>query len=65
MRAWIAAQLKDPTAILHGVGVGMIVGETLLHWILGRPMESAVIETAFGCIAGGIVQDRVNTPPAA
>lgn len=64
MRAWINKQLHDPTAVLHGLGVVMIAGETVRHWVTGAPMEASVISTAFGCIAGGIVQDRINTPPS-
>lgn len=63
MRAWIAEQLNDPTKTLHGMGVLIIAIETARAWIAKSPVDMAKIEVGFGCIAGGIIQDRVNTPP--
>lgn len=61
MRAWIAAQLADPSNILHGVGIGILVGEVVQHWFTHRPVDQGTIEAGFGCIIGGVASDRLGT----
>lgn len=63
IRSWIAAQLTDPTKVLHAVGIFGIASELIRHLITQKPVDMNAVYASFGAIAGGIVQDRVNTPP--
>ena len=63
MVAWLGTLFGDPTKLYHATGWLMLVVEIAQSWIPGHTVDMNVITVGFGLIAGGVVQDRVNTPP--
>lgn len=65
-REWIKEQLTDPSNVLHGTGWAIIVLETVRAWVVSilshqPPTPSVgIYEAAWGCIAGGVVSDRLG-----
>lgn len=62
-RTWLREQFDEPTALYHATGWAMLVIEVAQSWLPGHAIDSGVSYIAFGLIAGGVLQDRVNTPP--
>jgi len=63
LSTWFGKQFAEPTAIYHGTGWAMLVIEVAQSWLHGHVVDPGVVYVAFGLIAGGITQDRLNTPP--
>jgi hypothetical protein len=61
MRAWIATQLADPSSALHGVGMLVIVGEVVRHWITKLPVDLGAIGAGTSLVFGGVASDRLGT----
>ncbi len=57
VRAWLAAQLADPTNGLHAMGFCTLATECVKHWISGHPVDGGTIAAAMGCFVTGGVMD--------
>lgn len=58
--SWVKANLADPSSILHAVGICLIVGEVVRHWISGHPVDVGVVGAGTSLIFGGITSDRLG-----
>ena len=58
MRAWLGAQLADPTNVLHGMGIGILGVEVVKHWLTGHPVDTGTIAAGVGCFTVGGVIDH-------
>lgn len=57
-------QFLEPTALYHATGWAMLVIEVVQSWFKGHVVDPSVVYVASIFIAGGVAQDRINTPPA-
>jgi hypothetical protein len=62
---WIKAQLADPSSLLHAVGVLLIVGEVVRHWIDAKPVDIGAIGAGTSLVFGGVASDRLGQRPGA
>jgi hypothetical protein len=61
MIAWAKANLADPSSLLHGVGICLIVGEVIRHWIAKLPVDLGAIGAGTSLVFGGVASDRLGT----
>jgi hypothetical protein len=62
--SWVKAQLADPSSLLHAIGILVIVGEVMRHWITGHAVDVGAVGAGTSLIFGGVVSDRLGpTPP--
>ena len=58
LMGWIKAQLADPTSVLHALGIIIIAGEVLRHWVTKVPVDFGAIGAGTGCFAIGGTMDH-------
>ncbi len=65
MKAWIAAQLADPTNAMHALGFLIVGIEVTTHWFTGKPVDAGTIAAGMGCFAvGGVMDHYQGVKPA-